>query len=220
MSHETDIGISRQGLEQGQLRAMVAAAGYGHLLLSDAEIEASLASVRRPGATWVFAYGSLMWNPVFDPVERVPGRLHGWHRRFCFWVHAGRGSPERPGLMMGLLPGGACRGVLLRIAEHEADRELNLLWHREMVTSAYVPRRMPVATADGPVEAIVFVANRRHPHYVGGLSAPQAAEHLTHAEGPLGRNRDYLSRTVLTLRSLGIPDRGLERLCAEVRARV
>lgn len=212
-----DTGISRQSLEQGELRRMIAQSGWGHLLLDDDELARSLDSARPPDhACWVFAYGSLMWNPVFHPVERLPGHLPGYHRRFCFWIHAGRASPQHPGLMMGLLPGGSCRGVLLRIAPEHADAELKLLWQREMVTGAYVPRLLPVRTPSGPVQAVTFLANPRHPTFAGDLEVDRVAAAIAAASGPLGRNRDYLARTVDTLRQMGIPDRGLEKLALAV----
>lgn len=213
MTCEVDIGISRHGLEQGELRRMIAQSGWSHLLLDDDELARSLEAVRPPDEScWVFAYGSLMWNPVFHPVERRMARLPGYHRRFCFWIHAGRASPQQPGLMMGLMPGGSCRGMLLRIAPDEAEAELKLLWRREMVTAAYVPRLLPVHTEAGPVHALAFIANPRHPTFAGGLDPVCAAAAIAAASGPLGRNRDYLTRTVETLRQMGIPDRGLEKL--------
>lgn len=218
MTEHHDIGVSRHGLEQGELRRMIAQSGWSHLLLDDDALARSLASARPPDeACWVFAYGSLMWNPVFHPVERVPGRLHGYHRRFCFWIHAGRATPQHPGLMMGLMPGGSCRGVLLRIAPDQAEAELNLLWRREMVTGAYVPRLLPVRTAHGVIRSVTFLANPRHPTFAGDLEVPHIAAAIAAASGPLGRNRDYLARTVETLRQLGIPDRGLERLAQALR---
>lgn len=213
MDGDGDIGVSRHGLECGQLREMIAQSGWSHLLLDEDQLEASLRCVRPPdSACWVFAYGSLMWNPLFTPVEHRAGVLHGYHRRFCFWIHAGRATPQHPGLMMGLLPGGSCRGTLLRIAPDEADTELRLLWKREMVTGAYTPCRRPVRTPDGMVEALVFLANPHHPTFAGELSLCEVARAIAGAAGPLGRNRDYLRRTVETLRHQGIPDRGLEKL--------
>jgi cation transport protein ChaC len=213
MNEICEIGISRSGLENGELRAMIAQSGWSHLLLDDDELAQSLAAVRPPDdSCWVFAYGSLMWNPVFQPVERHTGVLRGYHRRFCFWIHAGRATPDNPGLMMGLRPGGTCRGVLLRIAPDQAATELPLLWKREMVTGAYCPRLLPVHTERGPVQALAFVANPRHATFAGALEVGHAARAIAGAAGPLGRNRDYLHRTVETLRQLGIPDRGLERL--------
>lgn len=216
-NHCKEAGISREGLQKGQLRDLIAQSGFAHLLLDDAAMARSLASVRpADDQCWVFAYGSLMWNPVFRPTEDRPGVLHGYHRRFCFWIHAGRASPEQPGLMMGLQPGGSCRGVLLRIAPEDTDHELPLLWRREMVTGAYVPKLLPVQTPSGPVTAITFVANPRHPTYAGGLPLGDVAQAMAKATGPLGRNRDYLHQTVACLRRHGIPDSGLERLEREI----
>lgn len=213
-----EAGVSREGLESGQLRDLIAQSGYAHLLLDDSALAESLATVRPPDdQCWVFAYGSLMWNPVFTPVENRAGTLHGFHRRFCFWIHAGRAAPHCPGLMMGLLPGGSCRGVLLRIAPHEAKDELALLWRREMVTGAYVPRLLPIRTTHGTVRAVTFIANPRHPTFAGALPPADIARAIAGASGPLGRNRDYLHRTVDALRRHGIPDRGLERLEQDVQ---
>lgn len=219
MGCEQEIGVSREGLEQGELRRMIAQSGWGHLLLSDEQLDQSLAAVRPPDdACWVFAYGSLLWNPVFTPVEQRPARLTGHHRRFCFWIHAGRASAQVPGLMMGLMPGGSCRGLVLRIAADQAESELALLWRREMVTGAYVPRLLPLSTPQGTVRALTFTANPRHPTFAGALPPARVAATLAAASGPLGSNRDYLHRTVATLRRLGIPDRGLERLERELTA--
>ncbi|NFV79584.1 gamma-glutamylcyclotransferase [Magnetospirillum aberrantis] len=213
MKDEQEISVSRQGLERGDLHRMIAQSGWGHLLLDERQLAQSLASVRPPDdACWVFAYGSLLWNPLFDPVERRDARLAGYHRRFCFWIHAGRASPGHPGLMMGLMPGGTCRGQVLRIAPDRAAEELSLLWRREMVTGAYAPRLLPVATPQGVVRAVTFVANSRHPTFAGALAPERVAAAVAAAEGPLGRNSDYLWRTVDALRRLGIPDQGLERV--------
>lgn len=212
-----EIGISREGLQNGDLSRLIAQSGWSHLLLSDAELAASLSAVRPPDdACWVFAYGSLMWNPVFRPVERRMGVLHGYHRRFCFWIHAGRATVQHPGLMLGLRPGGTCRGILLRLAAEDAATELPLLWKREMVTGAYIPRLLPVRSDHGTIRAITFIANPHHATFAGCLGMADTAAAVARASGPLGRNRDYLRQTVETLRQLGIPDRGLERLAKAV----
>ncbi len=214
-----DIGISRQSLENGELRALVRQSGWGHLLLDDAQLAQSLAKIRPPDREcWVFAYGSLMWNPVFQPVESRPATLAGFHRRFSFWIHAGRATAQHPGLMMGLCPGGTCRGLVLRMAPDDAARELPLLWQREMLTNAYDPRLLPVRTPAGIVRAIVFIANPHHPMYTRSLTLEQQAATIATAHGPLGRNRDYLTQTVECLRGMDIPDQGLERLHARIKA--
>jgi cation transport protein ChaC len=211
--------IDRDSLEKHALASMVAAAGHGDLVLSPEALDASLAAVRpAPGApVWIFAYGSLLWNPVFHPVATMPGALRGYHRRFCFWTIAGRGSCDNPGLMLALERGGTCRGLVLRVDDAIAEQELRLLWRREMVTGAYVPKRVKIGTPDGTVEAITFLANPRHRHYCGGLPEAQAIRHLATAAGALGPNRDYLERLWSALHALRIPDRGIDRLHAAVR---
>ena len=113
----------------------------GTTLLSDAEIEAdldaTLASHPEGSDIWLFGYGSLMWNPAIEFAEQCGGTVHGWHRRFCLWLHGGRGSPESPGLMLALERGGRCAGTLFRIPAAEARDELLLAWRRELFTGAY-----------------------------------------------------------------------------------
>ena len=98
---------------------------------------------------WLFAYGSLMWNPAFHHTETVQGRVHGWSRKFCLWLHMARGSPDAPGLMLALDRGGACHGMAFRIAAAEVRQELRLLWRREMLTGAYETRWVRVEAGEG-----------------------------------------------------------------------
>jgi cation transport protein ChaC len=186
------------------------------MALSDAEIEADLdAALARnaPGGdVWLFGYGSLMWNPAIEYVERRPGAVHGWHRRFCLWLHMGRGSPENPGLMLALERGGRCTGMLFRIPAAEARAELLLAWRRELFTGAYRSRWVTAMTDDGPVRAATFVANRGHARYAGRLDDSLVAERLASATGSLGNCAAYLSDTLVALHSVGLRDRTLERL--------
>ena len=168
---------------------------------------------------WVFGYGSLMWNPCVHYKERRPGLIHGYHRSFCFWVPLGRGSPDRPGLMLALEQGGACRGMAFRIAREEADHELDVIWNREMISGAYRPRLVPVATPEGPTKAITFVANRSHPRYAGRLPMETMADTIAVAQGRLGSCADYLFSTVAHLDDLGIADGPMHRLARLVRER-
>jgi hypothetical protein len=138
------VRLTRDSIQSGSIRRLIAALDPSFRLLREAEIRASLDAMLRapdpPRAIWVFAYGSLMWNPAFEFVEQRVGLVHGFHRRFCLWTHLGRGSPGAPGLMLALEPGGSCRGVVYRIAADAVATELEIIWRREMLSTSYVPR--------------------------------------------------------------------------------
>ena len=118
---------------------------------------------------WLFGYGSLMWNPAMHFAEHRAGRVLGWHRKYCLWLEAGRGSPEAPGLMLGLDRGGAASGALFRVPARQARAELLLPFRRELFTHSYDARWVSVATAAGPVRAVTFVVNREGLRYVRRL---------------------------------------------------
>jgi cation transport protein ChaC len=185
-------------------------------LLSDAEIEADLDATlahHPPDAdVWLFGYGSLMWNPAIEFAERRAGTVNGWHRRFCLWLHMGRGSPDNPGLMLALDRGGRCAGMLFRIPAADARAELLLAWRRELFTDAYRSRWVTAMTDAGPVRAVTFVVNRAHLRYAGRLDEASVAARLASATGSLGSCASYLAQTLGALRSVGLHDRALERL--------
>lgn len=167
---------------------------------------------------WVFAYGSLMWNPAIRQAERCSGLVHGWHRQFCLWMPAGRGSVDNPGLMLGLDRGGACRGIAWRIRAAHVENETRILWRREMIGDGYRPCWVRARTPAGPVPAITFTVNRGHERYVADLSETRTVQALATAHGRLGRARDYLHNTVVHLDALGIADGPMHRLLALVEA--
>ncbi len=173
--------------------------------------------VFEPGDVWVFAYGSLLWDPGFRPAETRPALLRGWHRCFCVSSVIYRGTPEAPGLSLGLDRGGSCRGAALRIAEAERDAVLAYLAEREMPEEIYSARRVRLATDDGTVSGYALVVNRDHPLYVAGLDLDQAATRIATSAGARGPNTDYLAQTVAHLESLGIHDGALRRLLDRVR---
>ncbi len=217
--------LTRESILDGTLHASVRALlGPGARFATDAErreqVQEILARAPRPGRIWVFAFGSLMWNPAFHFVERRTARIHGFHRQFCLWSRAGRGSPERPGLMLSLEPGGSCTGVVYRLDRREAAIELDVIWRREMFTMAYRPVWTTARTDKGPEPAIAFSANRAHERYAPGLKDRVIVRYLATGAGPMGRCCDYLFDTVEHLRLLGIRDRRLEALQANVKARV
>ncbi|HET6468443.1 MAG TPA: gamma-glutamylcyclotransferase [Geminicoccaceae bacterium] len=214
--------LTRESLRDGWLQRLVAASPIGVKVLSEEELRRSRAAIlasHPPGEDlWLFGYGSLIWNPAFHFEERRLARLHGYHRQFCLWTHAGRGTAERPGLMLGLERGGSCPGVAFRVAHDAIESELDLVWRREMVTGAYRPRWVRVRTDRGSVRAVAFVINRAYERYAGPPDDLRIVEAVALAEGPLGACRDYLFNTAAHLEELGIKDRGLARLVREVQA--
>lgn len=215
--------ITRETILDGSVREYVLRnPELRRLVLPDearvASLRATLAEEQPVGDVWVFGYGSLIWNPAFHFVEKRIARVHGYHRRFCLWTPMGRGSAQNPGLMLGLERGGACRGVMFRIAGEAAETELDILWRREMFTGAYRPTWVSARNHGEPVRAITFVINRETDRYAGRLSEDTVARHIATATGPLGACRDYLFETVRHLTELGIRDRRLEAMADRVRA--
>lgn len=211
------MSLTRDSIRAGVLQDMLERSGVAIHVTTEAERHASIAAILgSDGApaedVWVFGYGSLMWNPAFHHAERRTATLPGWHRRFCLWTPLGRGSPDCPGLVLGLDNGGSCRGVAYRIRAAEAWEELDIVWRREMVSDGYTPRWVKARTADGPVRAITFTINHGAPRYAGRLSLDQAAAVIARAEGRLGSCAEYLLSTVEHLDTLGIPDRRLHAL--------
>lgn len=165
---------------------------------------------------WVFAYGSLMWNPAFPSVARVQALLRGWHRCFCIYSHQHRGTPEKPGAVLGLDRGGSCRGIAYQVAAADVPAVLAYLWQREMAYRVYVPRRVGLEAEGGRITALAFTADRAHAQYCGRLGPDGTAALIRQGEGQSGRNIDYLDSLIAHLRELGIHDRGLEDLRARV----
>ena len=167
------------------------------------------------GDLWVFGYGSLIWKPGFPYLERKVARLEGFERRFALTSRHYRGTPERPGLVLGLdwAPGMSCTGVAFRVCPTK-DREVrDYLVERELVSYAYFETRYPLALDDDRVvEGLCYVVDRSHSQYAGGLPEETQAEIIAHAVGPSGPNIEYLQNTLEHLRELGIPDPGLDAL--------
>ncbi|WP_267423563.1 gamma-glutamylcyclotransferase [Methylobacterium sp. GC_Met_2] len=192
-------------------------------VLSDAELGPGLDAIVagcEGNAVWVFAYGSLMWNPEFPVAERRIGTVRGFHRRFCLLQRRFRGTPERPGVVLALDRGGLCRGIVFRLPNSEIREALMPVWRREMRGRGYVARWLPVATEAGTVSALTFLANRASDRYAGRLSDPEIAEKIAVACGHKGPSAEYLFRTVEACERLGIRDRHLWSLQALVAARL
>ena len=168
---------------------------------------------------WVFGYGSLMWHPGFPHVEVRVAVLHGYHRRFCVYSHRYRGTPECPGLVLGLDRGGSCRGLVFRVPAAEGESVLDYLHEREMITGVYIPTWLAVETAQGPVSAAGFVVDRNHEQYTGRLTPEETAELILQGHGARGPCTEYLANTVRHLEGLGLGAGPLKRLLRVVEAR-
>jgi len=215
--------LKREELSSERINQIVAdarAAGYDFFLSAE-EREASLNEALAryaPGEdAWIFAYGSLMWNPVIDFAEASPCRVEGWRRSFCFWVPLGRGTPELPGIMLALERGGSCEGIAYRLTPEQLRTELPLIWNREMLFGVYQPRWVSTQLRDGrTVTAVTFEVDPTHRQYCGDISIDRTAHHLAFAEGRRGASRDYLANTAAHARALGIHDPYIEELVERV----
>jgi cation transport protein ChaC len=169
---------------------------------------------------WVFAYGSLMWRPGFAFADRVPARLVGAHRALCVLSHVHRGTPERPGLVLGLDRGGTCRGIAYRVAAIDRAVTLAYLRAREQVTMVYLETVRPVLLLTRPerrVRAVCFIVDRGHAQYAGRLDLATQLHHVRQGHGQSGPNRDYVLATVRELEALGCRDAGLHLLAERLR---
>lgn len=212
--------LSRESLHDGSLRRRLVLPDG--LAWSDEQVEASLAemlALRPPGAAWVFGYGSLMWNPLLQFDERRVATLEGWQRSFCMRTVTGRGQPGQPGRMLSLEPGGCVQGVALRLPEAEVERELRLLWRREMLTGAYRPLWAPLALrSGGQAQAVVFVAREGHPMHERDTSVATVSRQVAVAVGAFGPNRDYLYALARALADEGLHDPRVDALVQAVDA--
>ena len=166
---------------------------------------------------WVFGYGSLMWNPGFEFVERWQALVRGYRRSLCVRSFVHRGSRENPGLVLGLDRGGACRGTAFRVASDNRDEVIDYLRARELVTNVYLERHLPLQLPDGrSVRAVAYVVDRAHEQYAGALDALAAARIVNVSVGQSGPNDAYVFNTLAHLKEMGIRDQWLEQVVQEV----
>jgi cation transport protein ChaC len=165
---------------------------------------------------WVFGYGSLMWQPGFPYLEAQPALLRGYHRAFCIYSNHYRGTPENPGLVLGLARGGSCRGIVFRVAAEEKRAVKSYLDERELFSYAYTPKTLTVGTSSGNVSSYTFVVNPEHGQYAGNLGIQRSAEIIMTAQGVAGLNRDYLINTIRRLEKEGFSDKRLHALLKRV----
>ena len=169
---------------------------------------------------WVFGYGSLMWRPGFAFAERVRAHVVGLHRSLCVYSFVHRGTPERPGLVLGLDRGGACHGIAYRAAAAERAATLAYLRAREQVTGVYLETVRTVSLAGNParsVKAVCYVVDRSHPQYAGRQTLEQQLHHVRQGHGISGADRDYVLETVAALEALGVRDRDLHLLAERLK---
>ena len=165
------------------------------------------------GDFWVFGYGSLMWRPGFAHTETRRARLHGFHRSLCVWSHIYRGTRERQGLVLGLDRGGSCVGLAFRVPSELREEVLAYLRDRELVTSVYLERMLPIRLEGGEsAVAVAYVVDRGHEQYAGALEEAEAARIVSGAVGQAGPNEDYVLNTIEHLKALGIRDHWLEEV--------
>jgi glutathione-specific gamma-glutamylcyclotransferase len=173
---------------------------------------------------WVFAYGSLMWRPGFAHVERASARLVGLHRALCVYSFVHRGTPEKPGLVLGLDRGGACRGIAYRVDRSLRADTVAYLRAREQVTMVYREAWRDVLV-DGEgggdperrVRALVYVVDRGHPQYAGRLDPEKQLHFVRQGHGSSGANRDYVLATVGEIEAQGFRDAGLHLLAERLK---
>ena len=182
------------------------------------ELERFLA-VAPPGDLWIFGYGSLMWSPGFQYQEKSVGLVRGYHRALCILSHRLRGTPERPGLVMGLCRGGSCWGMAFKVAERSTPQVLDELWKREMLNRVYLPRVMQVRiAADRRVPALAFVADPAHPQFMRELDLHSRAQLVAQGIGERGHCTEYIRNTLEHMYALGVTDSHLARVLETAEA--
>jgi glutathione-specific gamma-glutamylcyclotransferase len=170
------------------------------------------------GDIWVFGYGSLMWNPGFLFAERHPAIAHGVHRRLCVYSTHYRGTPEKPGLVVGLLSGGCCHGVAFRVVAVNVKETRNYLTEREQISKIYHEVFRPVRLRDGrTVQALCYVVDQSHKQYAGRLSPDEQFDFVKDSHGNIGPNRDYVCNTAQSLKEIGVEDRTLHWLAEKLQ---
>ncbi len=218
MTLAREIVLNRQVLQSKLLQQLLAHPELNFKIWSDEELLASIKTTLEQNSTeelWIFAYGSLIWNPLFDYLERRVVTLDTWQRRFCLLAPVGRGTIDNPGLVLGLEQGdrsakckyNPCQGIAYRLAvDDNLEAELLLLWRREMAVGSYIPTWVSANDGNREISALAFTVNPHHPVYVNNLSTEKLVTSLATAKGFLGSSAEYLSQTVQGLLAEGIED--------------
>jgi len=168
---------------------------------------------------WIFGYGSLIWNPALNYEEQRRCSIEGYKKKFCFWTTLSRGSIDNPGLMMGLMEGEGCNGVAFRISAENARSELDVLYRREMSHYIYKPTWVDAqcVETDSLFKILTFVVDKENHRFVNNLSIEETVRTIATAEGPLGRNCDYLYQLSQMMQELGFDEPELDNLALKVK---
>ena len=216
------MALDRQALESKLLQQMLAHPELDFEIWSDEQLQQSIADTLQKQSgheLWIFAYGSLIWNPLFEYSDRCIVTINDWHRQFCMLAPVGRGTIENPGLVLGLEPkqGALCEAIAYRLPrDKNLESELLLLWRREMVVGSYIPAWITAKNGDRQLEVLAFSVNPLHSVYVN-WSKNDIVESLATAKGDLGSSAEYLHNTVQGLLAAGIRDGDLIELDNLVR---
>lgn len=175
----------------------------------------TLSQLNLTDGLWVFGYGSLMWKPEFPYIEKIIAKLEGYHRDFCVRAIISRGTPENPGLSLGLKPGGVTQGIVFKIAPEHIDKATIQLWEREMVTGILIPKWLPVKDDNTLIKALIFVVDETHIQFTD-LAPSEAAPIILTASGKNGTCFEYLDNTIKQLIKIGVEDPYLNDLLEHV----
>ena len=206
------IKLTSKNISEGLLKKTILKSLKNQRVLGDDE----LLSIRRKlipdegtnRSIYIFAYGSLLWNPTFKYELQIAAKIYGYHRSFCMKTRLGRGSVKNPGLMLGLDYGGSCHGSVYKLHKKNEVREIDLLFKREMVTGTYIPKLLKAELlSKKKVDCLTFVINRENENYIPDLSLEEISKIISKAHGFFGSCEEYLNYTITSLSELKIKDK-------------
>ncbi len=206
------IKLTSKNISSGILRNEIKSFAKNSIVLSDKE----LLKLRRNiipdhgigKRIYIFAYGSLLWNPTFKYLEEIPASIFGYNRKFCMITKLGRGNIKNPGLMLGLDRGGMCQGSVYKLRKENEIKEIDLLFKREMITKSYIPKLIKTKLINGKnVTSLAFVMDQKNKNYLPNLDPKKIARMLFKASGILGNGEEYILNTILSLQELNFVDK-------------
>lgn len=215
--------LNRESLLNGDIHELAKnSPGLVRLMPDDVRdqmVADTIASAPNPDEFWVFAYGSLIWNPAIEFESKCRCSIQNYHRSFCFWTVLGRGTEDLPGLMMGLEEGGHCDGIAYRIGANDLETEVDILFRREMISYVYKPTWIKAHCPDSKstIDVLTFVIDETNERFCGQLDEQTIVHSIASASGPIGRNCDYLYQLVEHLGELGFEDPEMTELEKKVR---